>query len=327
MSIDLKSPDGTSVPLFKMAKVFQANEAAVNSIDIHDEFKMCVTAGNDNKINVYNVDDGRLYKTLKCEDTGCANVCFTHDESSILCSTNVDRTERDSIKYLSLHDNQYIHTFEGHTKKVCSIHMFKTKDSFISTSFDGTARVWDLTEGSRRCSHIINLMTEDQPTFVSGDDKTIAIASNKWVRVFDFNNMSIGPFLICNYDIGSGEIVSFKVSEGGDKYLIGSNQDKIIVIDAFSGEVRNEISRPNEYEDNYQACFSPCGNFVLSGCETKELIVWDISSPSIVTEVARWGSGSSSRHVQPPLVCAWNPQTELAISCGFSTVFWLPPLE
>ena len=50
----------------------------------------------------------------------------------------------DAIRYLSLHDNQYLRYFSGHQKRVTSLDLCPVNDMFISASIDDSVRIWDL---------------------------------------------------------------------------------------------------------------------------------------------------------------------------------------
>jgi WD40 repeat protein len=50
----------------------------------------------------------------------------------------------DTIRYLSLHDNQYVRYFKGHKDKVTQLEVSPTDDMFISASRDHSVRLWDL---------------------------------------------------------------------------------------------------------------------------------------------------------------------------------------
>ena len=62
-------------------------------------------------------------------------------------STQIDgfnNLSKDTIRYLSFHDNSYIRYFKGHSKKVTSLEMSPVNDLFMSASLDNTIKLWDL---------------------------------------------------------------------------------------------------------------------------------------------------------------------------------------
>merc|ERR1712205_244131 len=82
---------------------------------------------------------------------GCSLVRFTHHHASVLHASNkevggdTEAVEKShALRYLSLHDNQYLQYFYGHVQKVTSLDMAPMNDLFMSSSEDRSVRLWDL---------------------------------------------------------------------------------------------------------------------------------------------------------------------------------------
>lgn len=90
----------------------------------------------------------RQRKTIECKKYGASCVQFTHHSKSVLlASHNGNRNSPHStIRYLSLHDNAYIRTFQGHTDRITSISLSNLDDSFMTSSIDRHVRLWDLRQ-------------------------------------------------------------------------------------------------------------------------------------------------------------------------------------
>ena len=109
----------------------------------------------------------------------------------------------DVIRYLSLHENKYIRYFTGHKSRfassrgpsrpypprtrVTSIDISPSEDSFLSSSLDGTARLWDARsancQGVLHCGEGQSLATYDPKGVV------FAIGSNpSTVSLYDARN-------------------------------------------------------------------------------------------------------------------------------------------
>ena len=52
--------------------------------------------------------------------------------------------ENDIIRYLNVSENKYIQYFRGHNKRVVTLCMNPTDDSFLSGSLDKSIRLWDI---------------------------------------------------------------------------------------------------------------------------------------------------------------------------------------
>ena len=53
-------------------------------MDFHRAEELLVTAGDDDTIKSYNTLTGEPIKTVLSKKYGCANICFTHDPSSVI---------------------------------------------------------------------------------------------------------------------------------------------------------------------------------------------------------------------------------------------------
>jgi len=153
---------------FKPSKRFSSKHGTrITSVDFDDTGEWCVTAGDDETIQLYDckrgkyvvflcyvliVDIQRLY-TLR--NTGSIlrglliihRMLFTHQQRRMvyftLCEADVD-----TLRYLSLHDNHYVRYFKGHKKQVVSLELSPTDDQLLSAGLDDTVRLWNLNSAS-----------------------------------------------------------------------------------------------------------------------------------------------------------------------------------
>lgn len=111
------------VSSLRPAKVFNEyvqDGCSVTSVDYDDKGETCVTASNDETIQVYNCRSGRHLKTLYSKKYGVDLARFTHRSSAIIyASTKEDGASllTDTIRYHSLHDNKYLQYYRGHKRR------------------------------------------------------------------------------------------------------------------------------------------------------------------------------------------------------------------
>ena len=70
-------------------------------------------------------------------------VHFTSNKSNVV---HASTKENDIIRYLNVAQNKYLSYFRGHSKRVVTLCMSPTDESFLSGSLDKTIRLWDLRE-------------------------------------------------------------------------------------------------------------------------------------------------------------------------------------
>ena len=73
---------------------------------------------------------------------------FTQNKTNVV---HASTKENDIIRYLNVEENNYIRYFRGHNKKVVTLCMNPTDDSFLSGSLDKSIRLWDIRYLFRLC--------------------------------------------------------------------------------------------------------------------------------------------------------------------------------
>ena len=58
-----------------------------------------------------------------------------------------------NFRYMSVKENKYIRYFGGHDKKVVTLAMSPTDDTFLSGSMDKSIRLWDLRSNHCQVLH------------------------------------------------------------------------------------------------------------------------------------------------------------------------------
>lgn len=297
------------------------NTKPINAMDFFHDGSLLVTSGDDESIRVYNCAEGKLQKQVYARGYGACHVRFTHHPLSVLLASR--NTENDhAIRYLSLHDNQFLRYFTGHKEPVSALEMSPKEDLFISSARDSTVRLWDLRKDT--ALGVLSAPGHSPPA-VSFDPEGLIFATamsdqeKPSVRLYDMRSYEKGPFTTFQVQ---GPPVAFHhltFSNDGKTILLPSASNGILLIDAFDG---SELHRFRGHVDTgavmLEASFTPDGQFVLSGSEDGTIHVWNALSGE---EVSVWDG-----HRNPTLAVRWSPTHVLAASActGLVLNFWLP---
>ena len=84
--------------------------------------------------------------------------------------------------------------------------------------------------------------------------------------------------------------------------------------------MRHIFGYNNQTSYPLEACFSPDGQFILSGSEDGAIHVWETESGQ---SVAKW-TNPVSPHPGPVGRVLWNPKYMMVASACTSVGFWLP---
>lgn len=239
--------DAGLISSFRPAKVFKSPEymqqgRQFTSIDFDDRGEHCVAVGQDETIHLWNVRTGKHTNKLYSKKYGADIVRFSHQSSSVLYASTKGN---DTIRYHSLHDNRYLHYFQGHTSRVCTIQMSPVDDTFVSGAVSESLRLWDLR--SKSCHAYVPC--QGHPTAAydpSGQVIALGFSERNTVLLYDSRKFTDTPFE--RYDLEDNAYLSqfsmpprhplitslsFCPNPQSDHLLVGTAGDQHYVIDSF----------------------------------------------------------------------------------------------
>ena len=92
-------------------------------------------------MSLYDLERGEKINTYYSKRYGVDLVKFTHHNKCILAASKRDNHYR--IMYWSLHDNNILCSFIGHTDSITHIDLNPANSTFVSCAKDNTTRVWE----------------------------------------------------------------------------------------------------------------------------------------------------------------------------------------
>ncbi|MCO5592918.1 hypothetical protein L7F22_046922 [Adiantum nelumboides] len=284
----------------------------INSLDFHETDEVLVTASDDESIRLYDTGNAGFLKMIYSKKYGVDQICFTHRKGCVLYASKNGWDE--SLRYLSLFDNKYICYFKGHRDRVVSLCMCPRSETAFSGSLDHTVRVWDLR--SNICQAMLRV--QGRPSVACDKQGLIFAVTSNWgtVKLFDLRQFEKGPFETFEVDVNYQEIRGMKFSEDG-KLLLLSTSSQIFLLDAFDGvKLREYFVEPDPEGAAIEACFSPDGQYILSGSGDGTLHAWNTFTGQ---EVASWMSQEGV-----PGVVKWAPQRLMFATASTSLSFHIP---
>ncbi|BGP20720.1 hypothetical protein JCM10213_001036 [Rhodosporidiobolus nylandii] len=296
---------------FKPAKVFRShNEAgkSFTSLSFDARGELLITSGEDETMQLFDVRSGKHIKQLYSKKYGVHLARFTHKSSAVI---HASTKGNDDIRYLSLHDNNYLRYFKGHQKQVVSISMSPQDDGFLSGAADDTVRMWDLR--SANCAGLLNVAGHPCVAYdPSGAVFAVVLNLRSTVMMYDTRNFDKQPFLCVHihdpvlmnrtFPPRTPIYTSCSFSNDGKWLLVGTSGDVHYVLDSFEGNVvaRLECPYPDEIAigleraiappherpmdpraglSSEEVKWSPDGRFVISGSIDGRIHIWDVAPP------------------------------------------------
>ena len=262
-------------------------------------------------------------------------------------------SENDIIRYLNVGENKYISYFRGHSKRVVTLCMSPTDDSFLSGSLDKTIRLWDLR--SANCQGLMHLAGRPVAAFDPEGLIFAAGINSESVKLYDLRSFDKGPFssfkfsgkifqncfnlnffifikiaqftaffnvLLCIISADKDiEWTGLKFSPDGKTILISTNGSLIRLIDSFSGDTLQTFTgHLNSKNIPLEASFSPDSQFVISGSTDGRVHIWNAENGTKVCVL-------NGDHTEPVRCVQFNPKYMMMASACKNMAFWLPSID
>jgi WD40 repeat protein len=208
----------------KEIKRFKGHTKAVNSIDISKDDKTFISGSSDGLVKLWDIKSAKALQTYSIKDERVKVVKFSLNQSYILVGTY-----ENNIYLLDKKSGKTLRTYKGHTNGINSFVLLDDK-SFLSTSFDGNIKLWDMDinkngflsklnmfgDNKFEAKKSVNLKLGNISKIIKTSDKNIfVLASDKGVYLFDLNRFD----KIKGLKSHKGNVDSISLSYDG-KYLI-----------------------------------------------------------------------------------------------------------
>lgn len=336
------------IQLFLPTKTFSNHgEASITSLDFDDSGQFLISAGVDKSIQLYDIHKGIHLKDIQSQKYGAHLAKFTHHDKNCLYASAPPAAENsdvdNSIRYLSLADNQYLRYFKGHKESVTCLEVDPVHDTILSASMDRTVKMWDLRSssatGSIDTGAPLATVAFDPMGIIFAVAKANSASSTCAVDFYDCANCDKKPFLSLKFNMTFPveKLSKLEFSNNGKLLLVGTNSGEDYIVDAFLGDLLASLSNGRHREDDSMALFlypsnglltfTPCGRYVIAGSSRHVVYVYDV-------ENLRTGINRVLNPVKViktdqgiPKIIAFNPKLLTFASADTTVSLWQPLVE
>jgi WD40 repeat protein len=221
-----------------------------------------------------------------------------------------------ALRYHSLHDNRLVRSLPGHRERVTCVAVSPRSDAVLSASQDKTVRLWDL----RAPLPVGLLQAPAHPTAAFDHQGLVfAVGSDAGViKLYDSSEYSKGPFdTFAVPDLRASPVPFSHLRFSPDgKRLLAVAEGRVYVLDAFTGAVVQKLSNGTpEAGQAPEACFTPDGAAVLSGCEDGAVRLWHADDGRELLCLRS--------HAAAPLCARFSPRRLMAATACHALALWL----
>jgi len=219
--------------------------------------------------------------------------------------------KKNSVYYLSVHDNKILREFTGHLGVITTLSMNPADDTFLSSSVDGTVKLWDLRNSGNSVMELklpgnvegSPLAVFDSTGLVFGVSAAMPDSAGYYVNLYDARNYSQGPFSEMKvkredierkisgaatperaFALSKSEWTSIEFNKSGKQILACANNGVAVSIDGYDGRVEHgfvaEVRQPGGPHPGMPiaACFTPDDRSVVVGNDDGSVSCYQASS-------------------------------------------------
>jgi len=259
---------------WQCVRTLKGHIASVRSVAISPDSQTLASAGDDNTVKVWDLNNGSLKNTFKPqtgffkgEATYFTSVAISPKEQ-MLASGCLDKT----IKLWHLNNGNWIRDLKGHSDSVYSVAISPDSQTLVSAGREKIIKVWNLPTGQA----IRNLTGHSESVYsvaISPNGQTLVSGSrDNTIKVWNlFNGKLLNTF--------TGHIdwvycVAF--SPDGKTIVSGSNDNTIKLWNLSSGQLIRTLNGHSNWVTS--VAVSPNGSTLISGSRDKTIKLWNMDN-------------------------------------------------
>jgi WD40 repeat protein len=187
------------------------------------------------------------------------------------------------VKIWDLQLRKCLATLSGHQACITDIAHIPELKIILSSSKDGTVRIWNFTEKSQSCQAILTTDGQDGPSIYS-----MAALKNKMqlatahkhqdIRLWDLNKKS----LISTLKGHTAPVNVIKVSKN-EKFLYSAGEDlEILIWEVRTAKILRRFGKEQHARPISTLEISPDSKFLVTGSEDKTIKVWSLDELTLI---------------------------------------------
>lgn len=253
----------------------------VNDVTFSPNGNLIASSGADNLVQLWNFWGPTHYlnqKRLNSANIHAESIFSSNDSLYIVAADS--RTN--DLQIWEVHHDTLTATLSGNTQSASHVIVNSSGDLLLSSSLDGTVRVWDLNTKRQ--------LRQFSFPFSSEDNKGV------WYSIFTKSNDYVlsagrdGTVRTWRIDTGK-EVNKIKAERQVEKVLLSSDEGKIITFcsgsssvelwDRKSGDLLRRFNLPPDglgYERVQDIAFSPNGKYIAAASSDRLAIMWDVET-------------------------------------------------
>lgn len=255
--------------------------APVFSVTYTPDNKLLASAGADQTIRIWQVENGQEVRQLTGHTGSVRSTAFSPD-SQWIASGSEDR----SVRIWDVKSGEQIRQLNGHTSDVTSVRFSPDGKQIVSASEDGTVRIWDVASG-REVHHLLgHIGTVWSAAFSPNGQLIVSGGADRTARVWE---VASGKEVEQLTDHQS-TVWSTTFSPDGEQIMTASEDARVRIWNVASGQeihrVYGDVRAVDEENGNIRAAaYSPNGKQIVGALANGMVLVWNVSSERVLQQL------------------------------------------
>lgn len=292
----------------KPAFTLQGHIWTIQALDFSPDGQTLVSGSYDHTVKVWNLNNGKLIRTLDGHKDGVNDVAIAPDGKLFFTAGGTAESNTSKvIKVWDMKTKKLLRTFKGHTLGVTSLAITPDGKTLVSGSYDKTIRLWDVDKGIRKRT-LTGHTSPVRSIAISPDGKTLASGggslksdSDKTVKLW---NLQTGE-LISNIK-GNDNVISFIGFTPDGKYLVNSTDPKINVWDLSTGKLVNRFG-VSDIEGVTSATLGNDSKSIVTTTLDGAVTMWDLTTGKAIKTLVEAANNPQNYDQLYPTSTAFSP--------------------
>ena len=247
-------------------ETFLEHTSRVTSICFSFDGKSVLSSSGDGKILLWDIESRQIIQRFEGHEAGDTVAYLSRDARYILSGNWNDKM----LKLWNVETGRCIRNFEGHTDGITSICWTSDTHFALSGSLDGTIRLWDVQTG--RCLRVNKGHGNKVYHLCLSPDEQYYLSAKRQIKIW---KLSRNSYLSSYSKNNLVDIYSMQMSLDMKYILVAGDYENFQLLTTKTGVVREFKGHTKKV---FSVCFSPDGEYALSGSVDNTARLWDIKT-------------------------------------------------
>jgi WD40 repeat protein len=257
--------------LYPESRLLCDHTGSVLCVEFTHDAKTLVSSSRDSSIKIWDLDSGKVQRTLNNHTADVYCVVFSND-GKLMASGSVDT----KIILWDAKTFEPIRTLEGHTAAIREAEFSPDDKTLASVGEDCTFRLWDVETGNLKVTRSDHKAKVKSVSYYPDGSTIATISHDLTLRLWDAATGAQKLVLTGHKDV----IEDCAVSPDGKQLFSGSgtNYGQLMFWDAETGETLHDLplAHGNQLGKEIDAvCYTPDGKWAVSGAKDRAIKFWD----------------------------------------------------